>query len=392
VFLISDTNLGGSAVSTSLLVKRINRERFHIIVVACGSGPGAALIGKLADEYHNLNVGSFPQVRKMQNGKYREDSHSWICLFVWILKCIWRFTFWLFKNKVDLIHTNTIHYNVIAGISGRLAGVPSIWHIRGPQLRPWRHGGPLLVEGYVAALLATKFIANSRFTTNTFHRSWKNKTVVIWNAIDAKSIAANQHTGRLRKMANVSDAEMLVGVAGVIAPRKGMERFVEMACKLSRDRDNVKFAIVGGPLSGQEKSIVSDLMKLAEIGGISDKLYFTGQLDNASFYMGDMDAFFMCSRPFTESFGLVVVEAMAANVPVVAFSNDAMPEIIEDGETGFLVPEGDTTLAKERILQILDDAELSSRFKRAAKKRVFDNFDTAILINNIEKLYMEILQ
>ena len=68
-----------------------------------------------------------------------------------------------------------------------------------------------------------------------------------------------------------------------------------------------------------------------------------------------MDTFFMCSLKGTEPFGLVVTEAMAAGVPVVAFANDAMPEIIEDGKTGFLVPEGDTDSAAERVLRILED-------------------------------------
>jgi glycosyltransferase involved in cell wall biosynthesis len=311
---------------------------------------------------------------------------------VWILRCSWRVFLWLRKEQIVLIHTNTSHFNLIAGIAGRLAHVPSIWHIRVPQVMPLRRGGPFLVEGYLAALLATKFIANSHYTASTFHHTWKRKTVIIWNAVDAAAISLNHRKGQIRKMAGILDSEKLVGVTGMIAHRKGMDRFIEMAAKVAESRDDVKFVIIGGALGEIGLKCRDELVMLAEKLGISEKLHFTGNIEDASYYTGDMDVFFMCSRPGTETFGLVVIEAMAAEVPVVAFANDAIPEIIEDGKTGFLVPEGDTVAATKRILQILDDPKLAGELKKAGKEKVLKNFDTPILISNIEKLYAEVLQ
>ena len=389
---VNDTNPGGSAELASLLVKNIDREKYKVVVVVCCPGPVGEQIGRNADEYHNLKTCSFPYLRKFKNGKYHEDIFAWPALIAWLVRSTWRLFFWLRRNRIDLIHSHLVYWNLIGSVAARIAGIPSICHIHGPPHFSWKRGGTLVGGGYLDAWLAARFVAVSHFTASTFHRCWKKKTVVIWNAVDTKSIAANQERGKLREMSKVSDAEMLVGVAGVIVPRKGMERFVEMACKLARERDDVKFVIVGDPWGKMGKSIMSDLMKSAETGGISEKLYFTGRLENASFYMSDMDAFFMCSRPGTETFGLVVIEAMAAGVPVVAFANDAMPEIIEEGKTGFLVPEGDTTAAAERISQILDDPKLAAKFKKAGQERVFKNFDIPILIDNIEKLYADVLQ
>jgi glycosyltransferase involved in cell wall biosynthesis len=390
--LVSDTNPGGTATSTDLLVRNIDRRKYKVIVVVCGPGPVGEQIGRNADEFHNLGIGSWPQVQKLKKGRLRVDPLAWVALIIWILRCSWRVFLWLRKEQIDLIHTNTAHFNLIAGIAGRLARVPSIWHIRVPQVMPLRRGGPFLVEGYLAALLATKFIANSYYTASTFHHTWKRKTVIAWNAIDVTAISSNQRKGQLRKMVNVLENEKLVGVAGLISPRKGMDRFIEMAAKMAKIRDNVKFVIVGGAHGEIDIQCRDELVKLAEELGISGKLYFTGDVDKASYYVGDMDAFFMCSRPGTETFGLVVIEAMAAEVPVVAFANDAMPEIIENGETGFLVPEGDTTAAAKRISQILDDSKLAGKFKKAGKERVLKNFDIPILMSNIEKLYAEVLR
>lgn len=392
-FLVNDIDKGGTAVSTGLLVKNIDREKFRVIVVACGPGPEAAQIGAYADEYHNLKIGSYRPLRKMINGREREDYLARLSLIIWLTKCVWRLTKWLRKEHIDIIHSNSTHFNLIAGIAGRLAGVPSVWHIRAPQKMAWRRGGPFLVEGYLASWLATLFIANSHFTAGGFHKSWKSKTVVVWNAIKAEDIIIHQCPGRLREIAKIPENKKLVGFLGLIEHRKGIDRFISMAAKLAQKRDDVRFVVVGGDIGQKEisQAVKAKLLKQAETLGVIDKLCFTGHLDNAPYYLGDMQTFFMCSLPGTETFGLVVIEAMAAGVPVVAFNNDAMNEIIVDGKTGYLVPEGNIGLATERISSLLDNNALADDIKKAALNRVKTHFDVPVLIDNIQKHYTAIL-
>lgn len=389
---ISDINAGGTGALINLLVKNLDREKFQIIVVACGPGPVAEQIGKNGDEYHNLRTGSIPCLLKFKEGKLYENIFAWPRMIVWMLKSTWKLFLWLRKNKIDIIHSHLISYHLIAGLAGRMAGVPSIWHMHGPSNLSWRRGGPLLAGGYLDTWLATCFMAVSHFTASTFHPSWKKKTVVIWNAIDAKAVASNQRNGELRKMTNTSSEEKLIGVVAIIQPRKGLDRFIETAAKVAQKRNDVKFVIIGEIWHEMGKKILSDLSAMAEKSGIKEKVCFIRGLKNASYYMSDMDVFFMCSIPKTETFGLVVIEAMAAGVPAVAFANDAMPEIIEEGKTGFMVPDGDTTLAAERILRVLDNPQLAGKFKETARNRVYSNFDVPILVKKIEALYTEMLQ
>jgi len=391
-FLVSDTDIGGIKTSVSLLLKNIDRSKFHVVVIACGSGPIVPSIANYADEYYNLETGNYPQLRRIKNGKLQEDFIARFRLIKWLTTSIWKLSRLLRKEKIELIHTNSLQFSLIAGVAGRLAKVPSVWHIRAPKNMAWRRGGPFFVEGYLASWLATIFIANSYFTASGFHKSWKKKTVVIWNAIDVEDIITNQRHGRLREIANVPENKKLVGLIGLIEHRKGIDRFVEMAAKLSKKRKNVRFVVIGGDVVQQKISqeVKADLIKLAEKLGVSERLCFTGNIDNASYYLGDMDTFFMCSRPGTETFGLVVIEAMAAGVPVVAFDNDAMSEIIIDNETGYLVPEGDIDLATERISSILDNNILANDMKEAGSDRVRTDFDIPVLINNIQKLYWRV--
>jgi len=392
-FLVGDTDIGGIITSVALLVKNIDRSKFHVVVVVCGSSPISPLIVNYADECHYLNTESYVPLRKIKNGKLQENLFARFHLITWLTKSIWRLSRWLRKEKIDLIHTNSIQFSLIAGIAGKIAKVPSIWHIRSPKNVAWRRGGPFLVEGYLASWLATKFVANSYFTARGFHKSWKNKTVVIWNAIDVNHIIEHQCHGRLREIAKVPQDKKLVGILGLMEHRKGIDRFIKMAGKLAKKRQDVRFVVIGGDIVQKEisQAVKADLVKLVENLGLSEKLCFTGNIDNASYYLGDMDVFFMCSRPGTETFGLVLIEAMAAGVAVVAFNNDAMGEIIVDGETGYLVPEGDVDLAAERISTILEDDGLANHIKEAGLARVRAEFDVPVLINKIQELYCEIL-
>ena len=393
VMLISNNNPGGVYVSTSLLVKNTDREKFKIIVVACGNGPIAEKIGSMADEYHNLNVGTFPRLRKMKNGKYVESYGAWIKLFFWLLKCVCKFTFWLYKNDTDLIHSNGTHFNIIAGIASRLAFVPSVWHVRFPQnMGKSRNFLIRLAEGPIASLLPTKIIANSNFTMRTLHDSWRKKAVVVLNGIDVSSIVNNQKPEKLREMINVGADEKLVGVTGLISHRKGFDRFIQMASELHKEEPSVKFVIIGGAPQEMEQVVKKELESLTQELGLSENLFFTGNLDNASYYMGDMDVFFMCSRPGTETFGLVVIEAMAIGVPVVSFANDAIPEIIENEVTGFLVPEGDIKLVKDKIIKLITEPEFANKITKAAKERVLRDFDVSTLVSNVEKVYLDVLK
>ena len=395
-FLISDTDGGGTETLEAALIKNIDRGKFRVIVVFTGTGSVAGRLKRYGDEYKDLRVGSYPSLQKIKNGKIREDFFAYFRLFGWLVRYVWNLSRWLRSEKIDLIHASGVTSNLVGGIAGRLVGIPSIWHIHALPLpqQELKRMGPLLVNGYLGRWLATRIVTVSHFTAKSCHKSWKKKTTVIWNAIDVKRIIENQHLGRLREIADVSENEKLVGILGQIEYRKGMDRFIEMSAKLAQGRDDVKFVIVGGDVAvkGVSQAVRADLVRSVEKLGISKKLYFTGHIDNAPYYIGDLDAFFMCSRPGAETFGLVVIEAMAARVPVVAFDNDAMGEIIEDGKTGFLVPEGDINLATERFSRILDDKSLADNIKKAALNHIRNNFDIDILINNIQKLYYDILQ
>lgn len=390
-YFLSDINSGGVNTVQAVIVKGIDRRRFKAVVVVCGSGVIGAELAGYADEFYNLNVGSFPKVRKLVKGKVVSDNLAWLKLIIWICRSFLAFKKWLKIHKPDIIHSHIIHYNFISGLCGKLSGIPSVWHIHNSQRQTFRRGGPFLVEGYLASKLASCFIAVSRYTAETFHSSWSSKTKVVYNRIDTNNILSNQQKGRLRKLAKANDNDKLVGVVGIVQYRKGFDRFVEAAGITAKKMNNVKFVIVGPANSTEGERILEQLKERVKQLGIQDRFTFAGGVENACYCVGDMDVFFMCSRPDAEALPMVVIEAMAAGVPIVGFDSFSMDEIVQDGKTGFLIPDGNLDKAAERITELLSDQNLADKFKNESIKRAKSKFDVSGFIENIEKLYLQIL-
>lgn len=389
--LISDTNAGGLAIMEELIVKNIQRDKYQVIAVAFGKGAVAERIGKYSDEYYNLETGSFPRVTRIKGESYLGHFAAYFKLVFWFVRSIWRFYRFIRANDIDLIHSHGVHFNIIAGFAGKMAGVPSIWHIHEVQKFSLLRADWLLFRGYLASIIADRFIAVSKYAARTFHKSWKSKERVILNAVDFQKVANGQKKGALRQMIGASDNEKIVGVIAVVSARKGLTRFVEVAAEIAHRHKNVRFVLIGGIANQASDRMFDDLVKKTKEMGAEHKIYFIRDLADAYKYMGDMDVFFMCSLPGAETFGLVVAEAMAAAVPVVAFANDAMPEIVKEGRTGFLVKEGDVNSAVKKILKIIDDDDLAKFMGNNAQQVVKEEFDIAALINNLQQLYSEVL-
>jgi glycosyltransferase involved in cell wall biosynthesis len=92
----------------------------------------------------------------------------------------------------------------------------------------------------------------------------------------------------------------------------------------------------------------------------------------------------------TESFGLAALEAMACGVPVIASAAGGIPEVVEEGKTGFLAPPGDVAAMAERALRVLDDPAEHERLKRNAAARALE-LSADRVVPRYEALYQEVL-
>lgn len=386
--LISDTNLGGTETYLRSYIPHLDRNTFDVCVVATGPEPLAAEIGALADTYHNIKMGSFPRMRTLSHGRLVPDFAGILRLPIWFIVSVYRLARLIKKEKIELIHSHGIHFNLLAGLACKITGVPAICHVHAPPKLKYPWSG-WLAYGYLGAFLADRFVSVSQFAASQFHRSWKRKVSIVPNAIDCEHIKKHKKNGELRKMSGLTDKDFVVGNVSIVQHRKGLERFFELARSCQENGRDYKFVLIAGTYSDISKTIMSELKhKYHDVSNV----IIIENLKQAMLYLGDMDIFFMCSRPGTETFGLVVIEAMAAGTPALAFKNDAMPEIIDNGVNGFLVPDNDI----HRVCKILDefhnDVEKQNSIRLHAVSSVAERFDINAMCHKLETLYNEMIK
>ena len=122
---------------------------------------------------------------------------------------------------------------------------------------------------------------------------------------------------------------------------------------------------------------------------LRDRVFFLGNVPNLEEVLGACDLFLLPSE--TESFGMAALEAMASEVPVIASRAGGLPEVVADGETGFLCPVGDVSAMAERAIAILGDGELRARMGKRARALALERFDEERIVPRYRDLYSAVL-
>jgi glycosyltransferase involved in cell wall biosynthesis len=174
----------------------------------------------------------------------------------------------------------------------------------------------------------------------------------------------------LRSRLGVRADSFVVLAAGRLEPVKGQRTFLE-ACALAGDLGNTRWVVAG---EGPDRSF---LERLAQMRGVAERVVFAGHLSELPPHMPEIQ---VCVLPsFSEALGNVLLEALAAGVPVVASDTGGIPEAITDGVEGLLVPVGDARSMAEAVRRLYLDAALRAEMGARARGRAqaFDMDTTA---------------
>jgi glycosyltransferase involved in cell wall biosynthesis len=133
-----------------------------------------------------------------------------------------------------------------------------------------------------------------------------------------------------------------------------------------------------GEVRKQLEALVSEL-------GLNDRFYFLGWLDDAEKLLCAMDVFVSASE--TESFGLAIVEAMAAGTAVVATATEGAREVIEDQRTGLLVPIGDVERIAGSVINLLSDPEKRRAIATQSAQSALERFSLTRMVDEVLRAY-----
>ena len=208
----------------------------------------------------------------------------------------------------------------------------------------------------------------------------EDQIVVVRHGIDL---------GRFLPVSRANEARVLrVGMLGELSAVKGQTDFVRAAAIIAADRADVEFVIAGRDHSN-DGSYGRELKQLINANGLNERVRVLESTIDVADFFGHLDL--LVSASHSEAFGLAIVEAMAAGVPVVATATEGAREIIADGVAGRLVPVGDIQQIADGISELLTDDEQRGRLATAARKAVTEEFSMDRMIAETESVYRAVL-
>jgi glycosyltransferase involved in cell wall biosynthesis len=208
----------------------------------------------------------------------------------------------------------------------------------------------------------------------------ERKLETIYYGIDAARFSQSPRAlaASLRKHWDIAPEELAIGFVGRLVPQKDIATLIRGFALFAAAFDNAKLVIVGsGPLEGELRCRANEL-------GISHRVVWAGFRDDIVTVMSAFDIFALTS--IHEGFGLVLLEAMASRLPVVATRAGAIADVVADGETGILVdPRRPAEVAA--AFHKLTDVRLRTQFGAAARARVLREFTLEKMCEETDTLY-----
>lgn len=181
----------------------------------------------------------------------------------------------------------------------------------------------------------------------------------------------------------------VVGSTGIWRPNKGFPHFIAAGEMIVKWHPMTKF-LLGGRAYSQDREYSAALWMRGRVLRAINALEYTGFQKDVGRFMSALDVFVLPSD--CEPFGLVLIEAMARGVPVVATNAGGVPEIVKDGVTGYLVPPQNTTALAEAIHNLLCNPVQRMQMGEAARLHVKKIFSKEYMIAEYEKFYKDVVQ
>ena len=386
---------GGSIVSLYQLVRGLDRSRYEPVVLFYR--PNAyvaqfeALDVKVIVLHPDTGEPALPSAsqsasggRKEEAGRLRTKISSAYSLARQVVPGTVRLLRVIRREQIDLVHLNDVFISNREGVvAARLAGVPCLSHIRAfERLTRFDRWLTRYVDAYV-------YISQAIARSHEEQGMPVDRGRVIYNALAPEEFDAAADRAGARAELGLDASQQVVGLIGRLVAWKGHRVFLSAMASLAQGHPNLRGLIVGdGEMT--EPAYQHELeMQAAELG-LSERVVFTGYRAGIPALLPALDVLVHCSlRP--EPFGRVIIEGMAAGVPVVGAADGAVPEIIEDGRSGLLTPPGDAGALASAIQRLLDDHSLADAVRHAARQRVCELFSVDAHVQQIQAVYQELL-
>jgi len=289
------------------------------------------------------------------------------------------------REDVDIVHVNGL-LALHAVFAARITKIPLIWHLIG-TIYP-----RLLVKGIRPLFLWSKKIILVTNKTKEYYLgdNFTNDVVkVIFEPVDVnrfqKSQKSRENKIYLRLKYNIPLDCCVVGFIGNVSPVKGLEYFLEVARRQKDRSDTQVYFVIAGKVPKNHIVYLDKLRSLVEKFDLKNDVIILEDFGDVREIYSILDVFLMTS--ISEGTPLVILEAMAMEIPVIAPDVGGISEQISNGETGFVVPPKDIEATLKSLQVLLNHPDLREKMGRIGRERVYSQFSLEKCVQLHQNLY-----
>ncbi len=376
--VIARLNVGGPAIHVILLSAGLNPERYETILVSGQEAPEEGNMLSLAHE-----KGITPVILPQLGRELSPIRDLWT---LWRLYRLFR------KEKPDIVHTHTAKAGFAGRLAALMAGVPIIVHTF--------HGHVL--HGYFGKMktgffrLAEKLMAGLSTQIITVSEQCKNElllykigtsesicTIPLGLELERFQHRSPEYKQQIREKFDIPQNAFLVGMIARMVPIKKHEDLFRAIPKVLEIYPDTYFLIVG---DGERRYYLHDLAKELNI---THRCIFTGFREDQEKIYSALDLVVLTSA--NEGLPVAVIESLSSGLPVVATCVGGVPELIIDGETGYIVEAGNINSIAEGLIKAISNPQKTAAMGQSAQEKTIQNFSITRLLNDIDELYQKLI-
>lgn len=371
VLIIIDTlSVGGAEQQAVELAVRLNRQEFDVSL--CSLSERHLYLKKQLDESGIRNFAI------EQGGKF-----DFVCL---------RRLYKLIKQeRPHIVNTFLFTSDLYGRLAARLAGVPAVISSQ-RNMDFWKKFHHLLADRLLAGA-TDLFVANARAVRDFVQQRFRvpaSKVRVVYNGLDTGKFKPGPGNAEILSRIGIPENAKVIGMIAHFAPRKDHEMFLKAAARLKGRYPDLYFLLLGD--DGALKARAENTAKA--LGIYSSVRFLPSAAREGGFENTDILPLLDVSVLFSHYEGCanVILESMACAKPVVVSRVGGNPEIIQEGETGFLVDPVNPEEAVERIAYILDNPGFAYSMGNSACAFVREVFCFEKMTSSMESIYKELLR
>ena len=361
-----------------MVLARLDRQRFQPVVVCPRDGALMELAAELAP---------VAPVESLQ-ARFTWRLDHFISYLRSFLLVIHSFRQNVLSIKPDLIHANSIRAGLVATAATLGLGTRVVWHLH--DLLP-RHPLSSVIRAFAFLSRRSQMIAVSQAVADVFIGVFfplKKRVRTILNGIELEKFQPSP-TAReeIRQELQLGETELVIGIVGQLTPRKGQLSLIRAFAEVLTQIPRATLLIVGSPLFNRDEEYAALLTKTAQELGLTERVRFTGPRSDVAAVMQALDLVVVNST--AEPFTLVALEAMACGTPILAAISGGVPELIDHGKNGWLIPQGDDRALTNAIVHLGGHPDIRHAMSEQGKRHMAAHFSAERYLDELQAFYCD---